>query len=70
ILPVSAHPIDIDYLSITSQFPNLLALSLINWSTFSRHRSYTIDTDPSSIDADPSSVDADRISRRRSSCRQ
>ncbi|KAH9329002.1 hypothetical protein KI387_001110, partial [Taxus chinensis] len=52
ILPISAHPVDVDYLSITSQFPNLLALSLINGSTLSRRRSYTVDADPSSIDAD------------------
>ncbi|KAH9303900.1 hypothetical protein KI387_008304, partial [Taxus chinensis] len=51
ISPASAYPADVDDLAFTFRFSNLLALSPIDRSTFSRCRS--------------SSVDADHISRRR-----
>ncbi|KAH9319471.1 hypothetical protein KI387_021240, partial [Taxus chinensis] len=45
ISPTSAHPADVDDLAFTFRFPNLVALSPIDRSTFSRRRFFIIDAD-------------------------
>ncbi|KAH9328185.1 hypothetical protein KI387_000293, partial [Taxus chinensis] len=58
ISPTSAHPADVNDLAFTFRFPNLLALSPIDRSTFSRRRSYSVDADHT-LSTPITSVDAD-----------